>query len=266
MAKLRTGDKVDRVVKFLMGLRDRRVATVLAKHGFSQDELDNGWRLLRAVVGEKLDIPLAGTIDKGVLGQLDAWENRWFPIVRASLTHRFPSIGERVFMNLSQTAGNEVIVSVSTLIERVEALASGTGEDQAARALLAQRGLDDAAIAAARDLLDTLGTVEAAEPGDSDAVVAQEMQAEEAMWGWYLEWSAIARATISDRRLLRLLGFGGRRRSAGQSSANDADAVGSDAASPAAGDVGEDSDDSDDSDDSEMEAASEAGDLDDVAA
>jgi hypothetical protein len=27
------------------------------------------------------------------------------------------------------------------------------------------------------------------------------------MWSWYLEWSTLARVAISDRRLLRSLGF-----------------------------------------------------------
>jgi hypothetical protein len=27
------------------------------------------------------------------------------------------------------------------------------------------------------------------------------------LWGWYLEWSAIARVAVRDRRLLRALGF-----------------------------------------------------------
>lgn len=31
--------------------------------------------------------------------------------------------------------------------------------------------------------------------------------AEDALWSWYLEWSTIARTVITDRRLLRRLGF-----------------------------------------------------------
>src|SRR5690606_24103354 len=34
--------------------------------------------------------------------------------------------------------------------------------------------------------------------------------AEDAMWGWYLEWSQIARVAIRDGRLLRQLGFSSR--------------------------------------------------------
>ena len=40
----------------------------------------------------------------------------------------------------------------------------------------------------------------------SDARVVREA-AEQELWTWYLEWSAIARVAISDRRLLRSLGF-----------------------------------------------------------
>lgn len=37
--------------------------------------------------------------------------------------------------------------------------------------------------------------------------------AEQALWSWYLEWGGIARATLTDRRLLRSLGFLQNRRS-----------------------------------------------------
>lgn len=32
-------------------------------------------------------------------------------------------------------------------------------------------------------------------------------EAEEKLWAWYLEWSTIARTAITDRRLLKMLGF-----------------------------------------------------------
>jgi hypothetical protein len=35
----------------------------------------------------------------------------------------------------------------------------------------------------------------------------QREQAERALWDWYLEWGGIARVCITDRRLLRALGF-----------------------------------------------------------
>lgn len=50
------------------------------------------------------------------------------------------------------------------------------------------------------------------------APTAQELSAREAdaeaMWAYYLEWSAIARVAIKDRAVLRALGFGSLRRKA----------------------------------------------------
>lgn len=49
-----------------------------------------------------------------------------------------------------------------------------------------------------------------AEPAEAVSVEEQEAAleaAEAAMWGWYLEWSKIARIAIKQRPLLRQLGF-----------------------------------------------------------
>ena len=45
----------------------------------------------------------------------------------------------------------------------------------------------------------------------AEDVRAAREEAEGEMWAWYLEWSTIARTTISDGRLLQRLGFGTRR-------------------------------------------------------
>ena len=42
----------------------------------------------------------------------------------------------------------------------------------------------------------------------SRAVIDDANIGEDAMWRWYKEWSAVARAVISDRRQLTALGFG----------------------------------------------------------
>ena len=62
----------------------------------------------------------------------------------------------------------------------------------------------------ARELLATLGNVA---PISDDKLASAEdakaelMRAESTLWGWYLEWSQVARTAIKQRALLRQLGF-----------------------------------------------------------
>jgi len=206
MARLTTGQKAQRVVRFLIGVRKPRVATALASHGFTQEALDEGWTLLRALAGEKLAVPaLPSGPDPALVEQLDDWENKWFTIADATLTRHYPAVQEQVFLNLSRTSGPEVTVSVGTFLQRLEALENGSADEQAAHQLLVARGLTSEVVQAAKELLDAVGAIgDMALPIVDEAAIAA---AEDAMWAWYLEWSAIAQLAIKDGRLLRALGY-----------------------------------------------------------
>lgn len=211
MAKLTIGDKAHRVLRFLMGVRNRRASRVLERHGFDQEELERGWTLLRNLSSGRLGSQ-ASVLDPALIGALDVWENRWFPIADASLTARAPAARELVFRNLTRTEGPAVVISVGTFLERLEALPraaadGGLGEEgESARELLARRGLTEDVVAEARRLLDKVGRIEPTEEPEPEDQEAHEA-AERELWTWYLEWSAIARVAISDRRMLRSLGF-----------------------------------------------------------
>jgi len=206
------GEKVERFVRFLIGLRNRRVAGALAAHGFTQAELEEAWRLFRLAVGEELSVAPVQPVDVEALEQLDVWENRWFPIARAALDARLPEIGAEVFLNLSQAEGAEVVITVGTLLERLAGLATGDSAHQEARQLLEARGLTPAVCGQAQALLERLERIESPPAPDTEATRAARAASEDAMWRWYLEWSAISRAAIKDGRLLRLLGFGAQAR------------------------------------------------------
>jgi hypothetical protein len=212
MSKLTIGQKAARSLQFLMGVRNRRVASTLKQHGFGERDLAEGWTRLSTLTTGRLNVTAPVTADPRLVVALDAWENKWFPIASAALTSNHPEAHAHVFRNLSQTSGSEVVISVSTLLERVGSLASpkdegGLGrEGRAARDLLTKRGLTDTVIAEARSLIEQIGTIEADDPGAY--VPSEEDQiAERKLWDWYLEWSRIARVAITDRRLLRQLGF-----------------------------------------------------------
>lgn len=207
MAKLTIGQKAVRVLGFLMGLRNRRVARVLAAHGLTEADVADGWARLAALTKGRLGASTStADADPAIVAKLDAFENKWFPILSASLLARFPKAHEKIFRNLAQTEGVEVIVSVGTLIERIDALGK-TGEDAHVRALIEKRGLSKNLLDEAKRLLKEAGTMDTSPEDPSYVSPEQDALLDENLWAWYREWSTIARAVITDRRSLRALGF-----------------------------------------------------------
>jgi len=210
MAKLQLGDKARRVTGFMVGMGNRKVRRAMTAYGFSNEAVADGMRRLTGFFTARLGAqPL---LDQRVLGDLDAWENRWYPIIEVVLRTNYPDVHAIVFRNLSQTEGVEVVASVGTLTDRLALIVKPTDEGglgergQAARSLLVERGVTERVVSDARELLAQVGTVgepDVLESEDPDAAQA----AEEHLWKWYLEWSGIARIAIRDRRLLRTLGF-----------------------------------------------------------
>jgi hypothetical protein len=216
MAKLTIGQKAERVLTLLLALRNPRIAAALGRHGFNNEDLDEGWNLLRAVTRTKLDVPEDETpVDQDALRSLDEWENQWFVIAGATLKRRAPKVHDWMFRHLTQTEGVAVMVSVGTFLERwdkIDKLEKDGGlgnEGKQAKKLLGERGITKKTIDKARALLEKLHQVDGPLP-DLDAVSADEAnfeKAEDELWGWYLEWSAIARKAVTQRSLLLKLGF-----------------------------------------------------------
>ncbi|MEZ4370544.1 MAG: hypothetical protein R3B07_06955 [Polyangiaceae bacterium] len=206
MARMTVGDKARRVVTFLHGLANPRAASVLAAFGFTQKDLDEGWELLKNMRAVRVERGLS-IASPHTLRDLDEWENRWFPVVKASLQRHYPAIHDSMFLNLSQTEGLDVVNSVGVFLERLAKLeAKADAESKAARKLLTQRGLTAPVVKEANNLLETISTIR--EEPTPVAPTAEEVdEREAAVWAWYLEWSAIAQANISDRNTLRALGF-----------------------------------------------------------
>ncbi|MBK8256480.1 MAG: hypothetical protein IPK82_27905 [Polyangiaceae bacterium] len=217
MARLTLGQKAERMLKFLLGVRNARAAAVLKGYGFSEKDLNEGWALLRALGKSRLDAEeTPGAYDPALVQQLDAWENKWFPIADATLRRHAPTVHASFFRNLSQTEGAAVIVGVGTFIERFHSLDKAEdkggpkgGGGKAAKKKLQERGLTDAVIQEAQALLKELGSLSDPVPdvATSDDQEAQLAKAEDEMWAWYLEWSQIARTKIKQRALLRSMGF-----------------------------------------------------------
>lgn len=207
---MEVGEKTKRALVFLVGLRVRAIAMALEAFGLTPAELRHGWSLFADVV--RTELAAGSAPSPAILTELDAWENLWFPIARATLEARHPDVHALVFKNLRQSSGIGVAISVRLFLERIDGLGRPIAERgigaRAAEvlALLASRGLTAAKLDEARALIDRLGTIEP-EEGAPEPTAAEQEAAEKAMWAWYLEWSEIARAVITNRRQLRELGF-----------------------------------------------------------
>ncbi len=209
MSSFTLGQKAQRVLELLFGMRNARIASLLAAHGFTEKDLDKGWALLKALTENRLANVPPPPADPSILLRVDQWENMWFPIAEASLEYNFPEAYAWLFNNLHQTDGVDVLVSVGTFVDRFNQLASQKDVKDAAAAhkRLVERGLGKAVVDEAQQMLKAAGSISTKQP-PAPAVSPEDQQAaEDAMWHWYLEWSGIARAAIKDHRLLRQLGF-----------------------------------------------------------
>ena len=209
---LTIGMKAQRCLRLLLGLRNPRVANALAFYGFSEKDVEEGWELLQACGRTRFDADVAAPGDVATINALDQWEDKWFPISSAALQRHYPATHARLFLNLSQTEGPEVAMSVRTFLDRFEGMANGEGnygaEGRKAAELLVRRGMTAAVITEARSLLSTLGKVAPPQvPFSIEEQKAELVRAEDAMWAWYLEWSAMTRVAIKQRSLLKQLGF-----------------------------------------------------------
>jgi hypothetical protein len=193
---------------FILGLRNTNASRPLMAYGLNLEQLAVAHQLLRDATQLVLNQPKEDTsVNPALLERLDKIDNHWFPIIKYALVRHDPEIADWVFLNLHQSQGLELILSMSTLFERVRALGDGTspfGEaGKEAFAVLRERNLTDEVFEQVDGLF---AEVQQFETTQGFGQVAYE-EAVNKLWGWYLEWGGIARTVISDRRVLRSLGF-----------------------------------------------------------
>lgn len=203
---LRLTDKASALLKLLLALRFPDVRRAATAAGYDAAKSREGWNLLQAASGSRLDLPepTPGPKDDGAVSALDDWENQWYPVIEATLKFNFPAVHATVFLGIVQTSGRELLVTVPKLLER---LAQTSPE---VKTLLAERKVTEAVLAQAAGLVARIreGSDEApAEPVDPDAAKRALEVAETAMWDHYLEWSAILRAQVKRPRYLVLMGL-----------------------------------------------------------
>ncbi|MFO0747570.1 MAG: hypothetical protein U1F43_18170 [Myxococcota bacterium] len=224
---LRLTDKAGTLLKLLMGLRHADVRRAVYKVGYTQEKIREGWQLLEAASGSRLDRPenVPTPKDDGAIAELDAWENDWYPVIEATLKFNFPKVHAVVFQGLVQTTGRELLVTVPKLLARLAAAPDD------AKKLLAERKVTSEVLAKPQSIITHIqesADAPEVEPVDPDAVEKELLAAEDAMWSHYLEWSAIIRAQVKRPRYLQLMGLGGTPKKAGDApvATDDADTEG----------------------------------------
>jgi hypothetical protein len=207
--------RTSRTLRFLTGLgRSRRARTALARRGFTKKEYNEGWALFHEATRFHYDSDGDAETEAEVTNKVDAWENRWYPIIAATLERHHPELYAYVFKNLTQAEGPAVIANVRTFHARLSAIFEPTDEtkklaglDKAGK-LLVQRGLTPDVMEEAANLVaksQTWGDID--DTSQAEVAEAERVQAEEKMWAWYKEWSRIFRAEVTHRVVLKQLGF-----------------------------------------------------------
>ncbi len=204
MAKLRFHQKEQKVLRFLQGALHAQVVARLRDRGFTEAVHEQGQELLAKAVRTRSAVkPRVGDTER-LVPRIEDLEKAWVPVAQASLEVRFPQVYEELFHGYQRTTGVDVILMMRLFVERLRALREKTDEEsRAAIALLAERGLTDEVDRAVEALLaQAMVPARPAEAHRADA-----LEAETAMWRFYIEWSRIARTVVKERALRRALGF-----------------------------------------------------------
>lgn len=213
-----------RVSRFLTAVLSPRLLRRAVGAGYSREEHDGLWSLFVKAAGRDQSLAFAfASLDGAeagdknqLLGELDAFENEWFPKTRAIIERFVPEeqadrFAKAFFKDLQQQPlGPLVIDSVSTFLDRVEALAT-TEEAGAADVLrnLRTRGLSERRVSEIRELLDLARSGTPTSPAKVDAAAwknAQQAQTQalrSLRLAWN-DWSTTLRSVYDVREQLQL--------------------------------------------------------------
>ena len=207
MPKTTKPQRLERLLRFLVALRDPELLLPLVEAGFTNEDLAEGWSLLR---GTSIDVlpkgrPRVVNAVRAAEAELVEWARRHIRLVEPAIARRHEAVHAFLYGGLPELKAPKVILAVGVFLDRVQALSKKKGGPEA-RALLEERGLTAAAIDAVAPVLlraKAIGVTPTGKPRDWAA-------AEQAAWRWYLEWSRVARESILDGRLRHRLSLTGR--------------------------------------------------------
>ena len=217
-----------RVLTFLRGIGlSPQIRTILEGYGYTEEEHQRGWDLLHRVTGYKpAGAPGASAVapaDPAVrtaIQALDDWDEPGFARVRAALDRLHPEQARFVFANLQPATGAAAVLSVRTLLVRLDALEDAPEREAtrtADRAALATRGIgpEERRRLGGLVLIAERGTQDAATTSAAQVTAAQSQEQRVAdlreLRAWHMDWAATARSVITRRDYRIRLGLTRRR-------------------------------------------------------
>lgn len=212
----------ERALAFLRGVgTNDTIRAILARVGYLPKEHAEGWKLLQACSGYDSTGGFEPANEKvsNAINQLDAWDERGFRVINASLARHFPEQAAFVMQGLAPAQGAAAVIGVSTLLARLDQLEHAAErkatrkQDAEALDLLATRGIT---AAKRKELAELVKVAQSAQPISIDPKVAEDRQHRQLealaeLRKWFTEWAEVARAEISRRDYLITLGLAQRR-------------------------------------------------------
>jgi hypothetical protein len=194
----------------------------LFEAGYSEEEQRLGWRLLLDASGHRPEsLPESDdAAARAALAEVDDWDEPGFRRVAAALGRLHPEQHAFVFDGLKAAQGQGALVSVTTLLDRLDALESAPDRhatreaDHAALATLEQRGIGRQVREHLRERIAVALTAKAPVPTPEQPMTPEREQALRELRAWYVDWAETARAIITRRDHLIMLGLSRRKRSA----------------------------------------------------
>jgi hypothetical protein len=211
----------EKALRFLRAMAIKaEIRIAMFAYGYTEQEQAHGWQLLLDANGyTPTELPFSNDrVARAAIAEVDSWDESGFRRMQAALGRLHPEQAAFVFEGVSPGQGANAVVSVATVLERLDALESSPDReashdaDRAALETLARRGIDKTE----RERLARL-VVAAQGAGVPSAAEAQSQSAEqrtqalEALRAWYHDWSETARAVIRRRDYLVMLGLVKRR-------------------------------------------------------
>lgn len=194
----------------------------MAARGYNAEEHELGWALLRRASGAATALQFTSNVEsvRKAIVELDAWDEPGMRIGAAALKHRHPDQYAFVFDGVAPSTGAAVLVGIGKFLDRLDALEDGDDRketrkaDAAALETLAKRGIDKSERKRLRALMSEAQAFNPAAPGNEAAQAKAEAERREALVElrkWYEEWSEVARAVVTRRDHLILLGLAHRK-------------------------------------------------------
>lgn len=226
-----------RALKFFGAVsRSAEIRAHLHQRKYTDDIHETAWDLVRRAAGWRKPVTLSVQQPEAAraIAEIDAWDEPNFRIARAALMG-MPAQRAFLFDGLEAQQGVAAVTSVGTFLDRVNEMENGEERkstrkaDRAAVARLAERGIDAAERKRMSDLLgvatsspEPIVPVSPTDKAKAAQRAAEQRQAKIELWLLFHEWSEIARAVITRRDHLILLGLAKRKQKKAKGGGGDA--------------------------------------------